>query len=248
MIKIYTINLFTENGRREKILSLAKKLELPIKIENAIIGSNLSKEYLDNLTNESIDKIGRNLSPGEVGCYLSHIKCLKNFLSSGDEFAIILEDDVTLDYRIKDFISTIEFKETTLFFDVMLLGYRNGYGSYWGKKKWNSHKLLRFPDCGYGAHAYLVTRKGAEKIVYNNAIPIWPYDYVTGGRADKTIRVYGVEKKIVDLDFYNSSCSSLEAERNYLGAYSSEYKVKTPFVLHVLKKLIKGLKPIRVYK
>ncbi|EFO4595486.1 glycosyltransferase family 25 protein, partial [Escherichia coli] len=220
MIKIYTINLFTENARREKILSLAKKLELPIKIENAIIGSNLSKEYLDNLTNESIDKIGRNLSPGEVGCYLSHIKCLKNFLSSGDEFAIILEDDVTLDYRIKDFISTIEFKETTLFFDVMLLGYRNGYGSYWGKKKWNSHKLLRFPDCGYGAHAYLVTRKGAEKIVYNNAIPIWPYDYVTGGRADKTIRVYGVEKKIVDLDFYNSSCSSLEAERNYLGAYS----------------------------
>lgn len=44
----------------------------------------------------------RNLVPGEIGCYLSHIKTLKAFLESSFEFAIIIEDDVKLENNYKN--------------------------------------------------------------------------------------------------------------------------------------------------
>ena len=34
--------------------------------------------------------------PGELGCYLSHLKVMRLFLASPAEFAVILEDDVLL--------------------------------------------------------------------------------------------------------------------------------------------------------
>lgn len=37
---------------------------------------------------------GRKATNGEIGCYLSHLKALKMFLETDDEFAIICEDDI----------------------------------------------------------------------------------------------------------------------------------------------------------
>ena len=39
--------------------------------------------------------------PGEIGCYLSHIKVLQTFLASNHEFAIIIEDDAVLHEHYK---------------------------------------------------------------------------------------------------------------------------------------------------
>lgn len=38
----------------------------------------------------------RKLVPGEIGCYLSHVKVKEEFLESGADFAVILEDDAVL--------------------------------------------------------------------------------------------------------------------------------------------------------
>jgi len=34
------------------------------------------------------------MTPGEVGCALSHMKAYENLIHSGEEYALILEDDV----------------------------------------------------------------------------------------------------------------------------------------------------------
>lgn len=132
MIKIYVINLITQKDRRNRILSEAKKLELVLNIENAVIGSEINSSFLNKFQLESKIKIGRQLSPGEIGCYLSHINCLKKFLNTQDEYAIILEDDVKIDSKLADFIKSIKHSMSWPLFDVLLLGYRNGYGSFWG--------------------------------------------------------------------------------------------------------------------
>ncbi len=36
---------------------------------------------------------GQRTNPGQLGCYMSHLKCLRLFLESGDEYAMIAEDD-----------------------------------------------------------------------------------------------------------------------------------------------------------
>lgn len=248
MIKIYVINLITQKDRRNRILSEAKNLELVLNIENAVIGSEIDSSFINKFQLESKNKIERKLSPGEIGCYLSHINCLKKFLSTQDEYAIILEDDVKIDSKLADFIKSIKRNMSRPFFDVLLLGYRNGYGSFWGGAIWYSNKLIRFVDCGYGAHAYLISRQGAEKILKYNIEPIWPYDYVTGGKADSRIRVYGLKEKIIELDAENSSNSSLESERNKLGASSVNLDTKSFNLFKSAKRFIKGLKPIKAYK
>ena len=37
--------------------------------------------------------MGRSMSTGELGCYVSHLRALRAFLDSGDDAALILEDD-----------------------------------------------------------------------------------------------------------------------------------------------------------
>lgn len=46
------------------------------------------------------------LSGPEICCYLSHIKCWEQLLSSGERWAAIFEDDILLSSRAKDFLLT----------------------------------------------------------------------------------------------------------------------------------------------
>lgn len=39
---------------------------------------------------------GRKMTNGELGCFKSHVQCLRDFVASGDDVILILEDDVTL--------------------------------------------------------------------------------------------------------------------------------------------------------
>lgn len=38
--------------------------------------------------------MGRNISGGEMGCYLSHLKAAQMFLDTGEKYAMVLEDDM----------------------------------------------------------------------------------------------------------------------------------------------------------
>jgi glycosyl transferase family 25 len=40
------------------------------------------------------------LSPGEVGCFLSHRKCWQMIVDSGEDYALIAEDDLGLDAKV----------------------------------------------------------------------------------------------------------------------------------------------------
>lgn len=56
-----------------------------------VIGKNLSvSEYFQ----QGVAGKKKPMTPGELGCTMSHIAALKDFLSSDEEYAIIFEDDV----------------------------------------------------------------------------------------------------------------------------------------------------------
>jgi glycosyl transferase family 25 len=43
---------------------------------------------------------GKHPNLGQVGCYLSHLRCLRTFLASPYDYGIILEDDIQIDPRL----------------------------------------------------------------------------------------------------------------------------------------------------
>jgi glycosyl transferase family 25 len=95
MPPIYIINLDKDF---ERMASLAKNLQflgLNYTRISAIHGKAVPQ--WEDLVNEKLYKKRNRMPmprPGEVGCYLSHLKAMKEFMLTGEPWCVILEDDV----------------------------------------------------------------------------------------------------------------------------------------------------------
>lgn len=103
------------------------------------------------------------LTAGGVGCYMSHLKTFDMILASDKEFAMVFEDDATVHTHMdKEFRRSLQ--DIPADWDIILLGYFCNDCQY--KKKHN--KVSRF----FGTHAYVINRKGIEKIMKYINVPI----------------------------------------------------------------------------
>jgi glycosyl transferase family 25 len=91
----YVINLPRSTARREKMETQLAAMELPFGLFAAIDG----RAEWDQLK-ESVDfaafrrNTGREVMPGEVGCYHSHLAVWRDFLAGPADVALVMEDDV----------------------------------------------------------------------------------------------------------------------------------------------------------
>lgn len=91
---IYLVSL-DEDTQRRKTLAKDFPLFYPEIIRvSAVDGRKLSAKSFYNKIINYYSTTKKLLSPAELGCTMSHIKALKQFLDSGNEYALILEDDV----------------------------------------------------------------------------------------------------------------------------------------------------------
>src|SRR5437868_10640067 len=64
---------------------------------------------------------GRDVRPGEIGCYLSHLAAMQPFLATDAEHSLILEDDATLLPALPDVLARAISRETAMSWDVLKL-------------------------------------------------------------------------------------------------------------------------------
>ena len=88
--------------RKKQFLHLKKNLP-QLKAFPAIMGNALSKKDIQSLLKKKIlDRWSIALSSqGEIGCYLSHLQILKDFVLSKQKHCLILEDDIHLEKNFK---------------------------------------------------------------------------------------------------------------------------------------------------
>lgn len=98
-MKTYVINLDKDKDRLSFISEHLDSFGLAWERIPAIYG----KDYKGNEYNEeeAFKKNGRALSQGELGCALSHKRAYQKFLETSEEYALILEDDVTFTEDIR---------------------------------------------------------------------------------------------------------------------------------------------------
>ncbi|MGU9940092.1 glycosyltransferase family 25 protein [Empedobacter brevis] len=100
LYQTYLINLDRADERLKLMENEFNKCEISYERISAIDAKTLNpSSYKVN------NKYDRDLVPGEIGCYLSHVKTLEIFLNSDNEFAVIIEDDAIL---ADDFKSAVE--------------------------------------------------------------------------------------------------------------------------------------------
>lgn len=124
-IPIFLISLPQDSARREEIDRQFPRYYPQMNVIDAVMGKELTAgEYYQHLVKSRTAEKGRPMTPGEVGCALSHIKACKALLETDAEYGLILEDDVIGDdNRIEQVFGLINLLPR----DVLLLcGGQNG--------------------------------------------------------------------------------------------------------------------------
>lgn len=175
-IPVFVINLARSTARMKILQDSAAESDVNLTRVEAIDGRTVPQdEWVDVDIQEFRRRNGRELLPGEYGCYRSHIRALEAFLESNQSYGIVLEDDVRLDSKFLDRVEAIIDAVTD--FDVVKLVNHRAVGFVHLLRTEEGDELGRtcFGPQGSAA-AYLVSRDGAEKMLRHLRVMKLPWD------------------------------------------------------------------------
>ena len=119
---VYVISLARAGARRESMRARLECSGLRFEIIDAVDGKQLTPDdYADNpLRRDKFRrKKGRDITDGEIGCYLSHYRLWRRIVSEQTPCALVLEDDVRWDDDMRSVVR--ELAETAQSWSVALL-------------------------------------------------------------------------------------------------------------------------------
>lgn len=147
--KLFVINLDNNRDRYEKIKSRCNNQNININRYSAINGKMLNKNGIYNNVHYN-----KKLSPGQIGCGLSHIMLLEYIQHNikNVEYIIILEDDVIIPKNVIEQLDNI-LEKAPKNWDILYLGGSNIIG-------YKVKKMFIKPKTGvkgnWGTHAYMI--------------------------------------------------------------------------------------------
>ena len=151
--KIVWINLDRSRNRKTYMEKLLKCVNVKNERIPAIDGKLIDVENVVKKLNKK-----KEMSPGEIGCTLSHIKAINSLRNEKGNYFMVCEDDITFD-NLKYF-NKFNFQkiiESSPEFDILILhkiSKRNLDDDF---TKWNK-KI-------YSTACYLISKKGVDKMV-----------------------------------------------------------------------------------
>jgi glycosyl transferase, family 25 len=165
--KIFMLNLDRATERREIMLDRLANLGLEAEILSAVDGRSLDAADLPPGTEPG-------LSPGEIGCYLSHVNSWKTIILRGLSHAIVLEDDVIISANLMNVVEEIIALEMP--FDAVRLSYLRPFRGIPVAFLSGNMQLVLPKRPPFGAQGYLVSLDGAKHLLLRLAIPKQPID------------------------------------------------------------------------
>jgi glycosyl transferase family 25 len=196
-IEIYLINIGRAEDRLRTIQQQSLEFGISVERVEGVDGAQLPQDQWVGVDHDRFQsRHGRVILPGEYGCYRSHLMALERFLADGGEQALIIEDDISLDNEFLDRAMAV--KATVPNADVIkLVNHRwNGFRPFSRSDKGDIVGRCLFGPQGSTA-CYLVTRRGAEKIVRSLAIMSLPWDVAIERGWDIGISIWSTRANIV---------------------------------------------------
>lgn len=174
-MKTYVINLLRAEARRKYIVNHLKSLDIDFKIINAVDGNTLTEKDISQYADtEKVKQSPYWLTKGAIAYAMSHRLAYEELISSGEDYAFIIEDDVELPNNIKELLEGIANVMTKK--DVTLLYYASFTPTQFstlGQKK-ISLGVLYYPmeiHKPTTAAAYIIGRDAASKLI-SKILPI----------------------------------------------------------------------------
>jgi len=165
MIKCYVINLDRSKDRLEHITRIFGEQGLVFERIAAVDGRLLSEEELGRLTAKSTWQ--PKLTASEVGCFLSHRKCLRQIAEGNEPWVAVFEDDVILSSSIKILLQEDSWIPQNT--DIVKLDTNKTICTLSRRKIINiarkKYYLSRLLSAHYGTGCYIISRQCAKKLL-----------------------------------------------------------------------------------
>lgn len=163
---IFCISLTRATARRAAMTKRLDALGFPYQIIDAVDGATLDlSQFGDRLRLDKFRrKFGRDMLPGEIGCFLSHYNLWESLIATGEEYALVLEDDVDLSADFAAVVADVVALE--LEWDVVLLHTprKHRVDSIVRKMGGGDYALGRPKRRLAGTAGYLIRLRGARRL------------------------------------------------------------------------------------
>ncbi|MFN0118101.1 MAG: glycosyltransferase family 25 protein [Elusimicrobiota bacterium] len=185
-MKTLAISLQRSKERRSYITQHLAEGDIDFEIIDAIDGAKLTEHEVELYCDvQKVKELGWWLTPGAIGCALSHLKAYRILVKNDLPYAFIVEDDVILPSNIKQILENIanNLKQS----EIILLYYAS-FGdcklSSIGSEEISNQKLC-YPmniEQTITASAYIITNEAARNMI-DSILPIsvtadsWHYFY-----------------------------------------------------------------------
>lgn len=189
-LPVYLINIARAVDRLQEVRSQAHAFGIEVERVEGVDGHLVPLEEWVDVDHRRFEKRhGRVILPGEYGCYRSHLAALQLFLASGKDAAVIIEDDIALDGSFLG--RALAAQRAVPKADIIkLMNHRwKGFRFYVRSERGDPIGRCLFGPQGSTA-CYLVTRKGAAKILRSLAVMSLPWDVAVERGWDMHVSVY----------------------------------------------------------
>lgn len=166
-MKSYIINLDRRADRLRDITEVFNQRNIDFVRVSAVDGKNYSATVRD---------WEYPMTPPEVGCFYSHIKCYELIVASDDEYGVIFEDDVTLSESASFYLSNHSWVPANA--DIVKIETKSGDKKVKVSKTQpcGEAKIGRLQSTHLGTAGYIISRRAAQLILNCISSPIMPID------------------------------------------------------------------------
>jgi glycosyl transferase, family 25 len=163
---IFVISLPGSTARQQAIAAQLGRRGLAFSWLEGVNGRSLDEAAVRRLYGAERAECegGRQLSRGEVGCALSHLKVYQTMLDEALDLVLVLEDDAALSENFAEELAqvctAIDWNDN----ELVLLSHIHKYTD-WGARRIGPCLRLVRPVTAYNGNGYLITRQGAKKLL-----------------------------------------------------------------------------------
>jgi len=192
----FVVNLAESTDRRGRIQVQLDRIGLQAEFFPAVRGKSLNATELAAHYDGSI--FFRPLSPGEIGCALSHVFIYKEIIERNYDFCLVLEDDIVINNQILKIIDAIKNIVSPSSPEIILLTSLKEFSEN-DAIFLNVDSFRMVPVIRAGCtHGYMITNAGAHAL-YDFCYPIRkPADWWEIVQHLITLR--GVDPLVIDWD------------------------------------------------
>ncbi|XP_069497173.1 procollagen galactosyltransferase 2 [Ambystoma mexicanum] len=174
--EIFLINLKRRKDRRDRMLRSLYEQEIQAQVVEAVDGKALNSSQLkamniDMLPGYHDPYSGRELTRGEIGCFLSHYYIWKEVVDRNLETALVIEDDVRFENQFKRKLMKVmhDIEEAQLEWELIYIGRKRMQVQRPEKAVPNVMNLVE-ADYSYWTLGYAISLQGAKKLIAADAL------------------------------------------------------------------------------